>query len=120
MLKEETGKNDLYRFLLNYRATPHSSTTVTPAELLFNRKIATNLPEVVDDQEGSDTELQLRDSQAKQKMKAHADRRVRVQESILTISDTVLTRQKKRSKFSTRFDPSPYKVVEVKGNSCEK
>ena len=40
-------KKNLFRFLLNYRATPHSSTGVTPAELLFKRQIATKLPERV-------------------------------------------------------------------------
>ena len=39
-------KKELYRFLLNYRATPHSSTAVSPAELLFNRKISMKLPEI--------------------------------------------------------------------------
>ena len=37
-------KRDLYRFLLNYRATPHSTTGFSPSELLFNRKIRTKLP----------------------------------------------------------------------------
>ena len=38
---------DLYstlsRFMLSYRTTPHSSTGVSPAELLFNRKLNTRL-----------------------------------------------------------------------------
>ena len=38
-------KQELYSFLLNYRATPHSTTKVAAAELLFNRSICTKLPQ---------------------------------------------------------------------------
>ena len=40
-------KRVIFKFLLNYRATPHSTTGKSPAELLFNRKIHTKLPELV-------------------------------------------------------------------------
>ena len=33
----------LSRFMLSYRTTPHSTTGVSPAELLFNRKLYTHL-----------------------------------------------------------------------------
>lgn len=33
-----------YSFLRHYRATPHSTTGKTPAELLFGRKLCTTLP----------------------------------------------------------------------------
>ena len=33
----------LSRFMLSYRTTPHSTTGVSPAELLFNRKLNTRL-----------------------------------------------------------------------------
>ena len=107
----------LCRFLLNYRATPHRTTGVAPAELLFNRRITTNLLEVVCTQESlySDSSVRVKDFQTKQKMKEHADKRAHAQVSEIAIGDTVLVCQKKRNKFTTKFDPSPYKVVEVKG-----
>lgn len=108
-------RKDLYRFLLNYRATPHSSTGISPAELLFNRKLSTKLPEVVEEEATADKELRAKDTEAKQKMKEQADKRVRAQQSSIATGDKVLVRQKKRNKFSTRFDPSPYVVVDVKG-----
>lgn len=64
-------KKDLYRFLLNYRATPHSTTGIAPAELLFNRKIGTKLPELTEADQASTTatlNIQDKDSQAKQSM----------------------------------------------------
>ena len=39
-------KQHLYQFLLNYRATPHSTTGFAPAELLFGRKIWMKLPQL--------------------------------------------------------------------------
>ena len=69
-------KKDLYRFLLNYRATPHTTTGIAPAQLLFNRKIKTKLPqyEVIDHSEIS-KQVRERDDQAKEKVKSHADKR---------------------------------------------
>ena len=37
--KGRDWKKDLYMFLLNYRATPHTTTGFAPSHLLFNRLI---------------------------------------------------------------------------------
>ena len=39
-------KTELNKFLLAYRTTPHSTTGIAPAEMLFRRKIRTKLPEM--------------------------------------------------------------------------
>ena len=39
-------RKELRTFLLAYRSTPHPTTGVSPAELLFKRKIRTKLPEL--------------------------------------------------------------------------
>ena len=39
-------RNELIKYLLAYRTTPHSSTGISPAELLFGRKLRTKLPEL--------------------------------------------------------------------------
>ena len=39
-------KTELNKFLLAYRTTPHSTTGIAPAEMLFRRKIRTKLPEI--------------------------------------------------------------------------
>lgn len=59
--------------------------------------------------------IQKKDLLAKQKMKEHADKRARAQTYELAIGDLVLVRQKKRNKFTTRFDPAPYQVVRIQG-----
>ena len=37
-------RHEVYKYLLSYRATPHSTAGKTPAELLFNRKLRTPVP----------------------------------------------------------------------------
>ena len=106
----------LYRFLLNYRATPHLTTKHAPAELLLNREIRTKLPSKFHKKISElGEEVRKNDIKAKQIMKENADRKSRAKERIAGIGDLVLVRQKRKNKFSTKFDPRPYHVVRVKG-----
>ena len=109
-------KRHLYQFLLNYRATPHSTTGFAPAELLFGRKIRMKLPQLVTSNQSEVTQkVQQNDTRAKSKMKENADKRSRAVVSNLEIGDCVLIRQRKCNKLSTRFDASPFQVVRKKG-----
>ena len=72
--EKKDWKEELYTFLLNYRATPHSTTGYPPSELLFNRSIRTKLPQrtkVKDTQK--DSIVRSKDEKAKDKMKKYAD-----------------------------------------------
>ena len=93
-------------------------TAIAPADLLFKRKITTKLPAL----DGSVSEPSIvslnvkeKDAREKQKMKENADRRARAKVSTVAVGDTVLVHQKKRNKFTTRFDPSPFEVARIKG-----
>ena len=46
MICHGSWKQEIYQFLRHYRATPHTTTTKSPAELLYsyNRKLRTELP----------------------------------------------------------------------------
>lgn len=110
-------KQDLQQFLLQYRATPHSTTAKSPAELLFGRVLRTKLPEQqAATKDNQDEALRQRDHAAKQKMKKYADQRRNHSKSTIKVGDTVLIRQRKKNKLSTRFKPDPVKVVERKGS----
>ena len=52
-------KNELQNYLLQYRAAPHSSTGISPAEALFNRKLRTRLPQLSSHVD-SDVQQQMR------------------------------------------------------------
>ena len=72
-------KQHLYRFLLNYRATPHTTTGFAPAELLFHRKIQTKLPQQQSVTIPSDMSAQVIENDANAKAKTHADKRADIQ-----------------------------------------
>lgn len=107
-------KQNLYTFLRNYRATPHSTTQKTPAELLFGRKLRTTLPTL--DNVEPDAELHNTDKCAKERMKMYADVRNRARPSKIKTGDVVLVRQHVKGKLMTPYVAKPYTVVKVKGS----
>ena len=44
-VERKSWKQEMYRFLRNFRATPHTTTRVPPATALFGRAMKTKLPE---------------------------------------------------------------------------
>ena len=71
-------KQDLYKFLRQYRATPHSTTATSPCEALNQRKLKTTLPEsshLQHARHSSCSKLEGRDAAQKSKMKTYADKK---------------------------------------------
>ena len=114
--KEELKERNIH-FLLNYRATPHTTTGFPPSELLFNCKIRAKLPQVVKISDKSkDDMVHQTDDIAKAKMKLNTDRSRQAKKSTIQIGDMVLLRQKKMIKLTAKFDPHPFKVIRNKKN----
>ena len=88
---------------------------VSPAELLFGRKIRTKLPEFREDHEAS--EVPDRDGEMNSKAKLYADKKRHAEYSDLVPGDRVLLKQEKQNKLSTTFAPEPYDVVSRNGSS---
>ena len=101
-IEKRNWKEELGSFLIMYRATPHSTTGVSPAELLFRRKLGTRIPGIeefpVDDQEVRD-----RDSEAKEKGKLYADEKRCARESDVKEGDSVLLRQDPKKQVDANF-----------------
>jgi transposase InsO family protein len=109
-------RKDLFVFLLNYRATPHVTTGVSPSALLFNRVINTKLPQLSSvNKTESDKVIRERDGEAKAKMKLYADKMRKAKSSEIQVGDAVLLKQRKQTKLSCRFDPIPFCVTRIKG-----
>ena len=109
----------LNHFLLNYRATPHTTTNKAPAELLFNRSIRTKLPEVPisnGKHQAKFQHLRTTDSLKKDKMKKYADKKRNAQFSTIRPGDQVIVLQQKKNKFSTKYETELLKVVKKKGS----
>jgi hypothetical protein len=106
----------LDEFLRAYRSAPHSTTGVAPAQLLYGRSLTTRLPSFGAEEPEEDEALRKRDAKMKQKAKTYADKRRRACESNIKEGHMVLARQKKTTKFQTKFGAKRYRVVAVKGS----
>ncbi|XP_022792295.1 uncharacterized protein LOC111331444 [Stylophora pistillata] len=118
-IAQAEGKNrrkELVHYLATYRTTPHTVTGVSPAELLFGRKIRAKMPELRETTVNDD-ELQDRDWEKKIKAKIYADERRGAQLNDLQTGNQVLLKKKKSNKLSTKFESEPYEIIEKKGNS---
>jgi hypothetical protein len=77
--------------VLVIRSTPHSTTGVSPAELLFGRKLRTKLPDINLDYL-DDIEIRDRDSERKEKGKLYSDKRRNAKTNDLKSGDQVLVK----------------------------
>ena len=106
---------ELYRFLRNYRATPHSSTGVPPATVLNGQSLKIKLPQVTHTE--NDAVIRNRDIAAKAKMKAYAENRRNIKPSNVCVGDRVLMKNTtQHGKMVPKFQPKPFEVVQKKGS----
>ena len=126
---EVDGSNwevELLEFLRSYRATPHSTTGVSPNQLLFKTKSTTSRMPVMTKEFrkdfGESEELtekaRIFDSKKKEKMKAYADKKLRVKESKIKVGDLVLVLRDSLSKRGTSYTTDEYEVVKVRGSQA--
>ena len=96
--EKSSWKQHLFKFLRHYRVTPHSTTGMSPTEMLYSRKIRTDLPSMKKSVHFQDTvaKAEQRDERMKSYMKELADRSKR--EVDMKIDDKVLVKQRQTSK----------------------
>ena len=106
---------ELNKFPLAYRSTPHSTTGKSPAELLFRRVLNNKMPELsgLDDEEAdiSDQGARDRDTQKKQANKDYVDKKFIAKERDVREGDLVLLEQKRQNKLSSSYEKKPYEVM---------
>ena len=100
-----------------YRTTPHATTGVSPADMLYGRKVRTKLPEIREVE--LDSEVRDGDNEMKIRGKLYSDKRRGAVERDIHVGDEVLLAQKKTNKLSTPYSPDPYKIIERSGNSVK-
>ena len=104
VMEGKAWKQELFKFLRNYRSAPHPSTDRPPAVLMLNRPVRIKLPSIKDrNTPEMDSQIRASDQKAKDKM---ADYK---------IGQKVLLKLKKKDKYTPRFDPDYYKIVSAKG-----
>jgi transposase InsO family protein len=113
-IENKCWKQEMYRFLRNYRATPHCTTGLPPATVLFNRSMKVKLPEIPFVE--SRPAMESRDAMAKHAMKTYADNKSYVKVDPLNIGDVVLVKRNPQySKSDTPYNADPYTVIAKKG-----
>ena len=105
-------QQEINRFLLQYRTTPHSTTKVPPAELLFNRVVngmlSTLLKETVKNRH---KEARNNEQHCKEYNKQYADNKRHAKDSNIKVGDHVLVKQDRENKLTSRFNDKPYIVI---------
>jgi hypothetical protein len=111
-------KQNLFTFLRNYRATPHSVTQQAPATLLFNRAINVKLPRSQTVAPADPNHQQALDASCKsrQKNKVYFDKRNKAKSSEFNVGDAVLLRNSKKGKLQTPYEHQKYQIVKKKGS----
>jgi hypothetical protein len=112
IVEKKSPRQEMYKFLRNYRSTPHTSTGKSPAEALFNRPIKTRLPQIM--KETGDADMRKKDGESKAKQKQYKDANKTVRPHDIKVGDAVLLKQR-QTKTASRYDPDPFRVTEVKG-----
>ena len=118
-VEHRSWKQEFNTFLRQYRATPHATTAVSPAEALYNRQIRTTLPSRSLPAVASRNVhkvIKTTNALGKAKAKAYYDSRKNAKVSPLSIGDTVLAKQRRTNKMSTPFDPQPLTITARKGS----
>ncbi|XP_060067122.1 uncharacterized protein K02A2.6-like [Ylistrum balloti] len=109
-------REELETYLFMYRSTPQSTTGVSPAELLFGRKLRNKLPEISNFHDDVNIEVRDRDAKRKGQGKLYGDARRNAIESDVNVGDTVLVKQHRENRLSTKFSKDPVKVIGKHGN----
>ena len=115
--------NELDIFLSQYRATPHDSTGVAPAQLLLKTKSSTSGLPVLFESEKSNFNIEKlacqNDIRSKQNMKSYMDKKLKSKQHDLVIGDQVYVKSNPINKSTPRFDPEPYIITKIKGTMIE-
>lgn len=91
--EKKNWKEEIHKYLFMYRSSPHSTTGISPAELLFGRKIRNKLPELQEYSE-SDIGTRDRDQENKGKGRIYIDERRKAKPCEIAEGDKVLMKQK--------------------------
>ena len=107
-------QRELQVFLLAYRTTPHSVTGVAPADLLFNRRVRSKLPQVQMPTDATPATQRVQDLDAEQKQARNdsANSPATTHKSNIGIGSRVLLqRSNRRNKTESTFHHEPFTVT---------
>ena len=98
IVNKQNWRHELHRCLLNYRATPHVTTQVAPAKIMFYRNTRMNLPQldVKVKKNVLDESIENCDKQVRQRMKSYTDQRRCAKNTTMQIGDCISQTEEKQ------------------------
>ena len=108
----------LHEFVFAYRVTPHSSTNIPPADLMFQRRIRCSILDATNKLNHIDFEekLEFNDRTKKELAIDYATLRRHAQPCSLSVGDCVLFKQPCKNKLSSPSNPYPYRIIAQKSS----
>ena len=118
VVEKKPWKNVVAKMLRNYKATPHSSTGVSPNIYMGGKDEFDKIPTLNKEADGMDMfEFAKRnDDKAKANSKRNADKFQHAKSPHFRLKDKVLHKWDRSHKHAPLFDPFPYEIKEIKGN----
>ena len=105
-------QQELNRFLLQYRTTPHATTKIAPSDLLFNRVVNGKLPTLVKNKTINRHKEAVENERLRAEYnKVYADKKRHAKPCDIKVGDYVLIKQDKQNKLTPRFNEKPLIVV---------
>lgn len=117
-IKGISKEAELRLFLRVYRDTPHTTTKVPPATLMFGRATHSGIPSLpmsTTTPEEVHAFAKKNDEEAKARMKKHFDQTMKTRERHLEVGKKVLVKQEQKCKSDTVWDPKPLVITDIKG-----
>ena len=110
-LQGKNWKEEVEDFLFHYRSTPHTVTSVSPAEVRMGRKLKDKLPQVQpprDQVTEAEWQILLRERYARRKLreKEYADSKRHATTSDITEGNLIPLRQNQENTLSPTFEPA--------------
>ena len=120
-VEQKPWKDELLKYLTAYRSTPHCSTGISPAQLLFGRTMRTKLPEVEGPtplEDEMECAARAQDAVAKERMTEAANKHSPTSDAddILPGATVLVEQFSKSDKLATNYQSVPYTVLERHGS----
>ena len=115
----KSWERELPKILMSYRSIPHPVTGKTPANMLFQREIRTELPSVEPSCDFNEVEQNARSYQ--KQMKSYHDQKNHVKEHQFAVGDIVyLARNSSHGKLDARFSTIKCVIIKFQGrDTCK-
>ena len=110
-LERTEWKKQLQNFLFTYRNTPHCTTNLAPATVMFQRDTSFTIPSLKSRFENYNQTAREKQKEAKAKRKEYYDQRNNAVDHNIEIGDTVIVKQPKQNKLSPTYEPKQYHVT---------